>query len=164
MNRIKHPNLQTARGITLVELMVTIAIVGILAAIGSIAYGRYITTGKITKLKATATEVASGQERYRSRNNKYLAPGGDFATVPAKYQNLLDFAGGNLPPDVIVTTDAWTATQACGVCTTEGIPFDNTQDGFVVVVKQDLDPSDPNDTTVWVTRTVQSPVLKNEGG
>jgi type II secretory pathway pseudopilin PulG len=143
--------------------MVVIAVIGILAAIGSVAYARYIKSGKITKLQQIALEVSSGQERYRSRNNKYFSPGGDYATETAKYQNLLDFGGAGLPPGVEVTTEGWAASGSCTICAADSLPFDATSDGYAVVVKQDLDPDTPNDTTVYLARGMTNPIVVNEG-
>lgn len=150
------------RGVTLVELMVVVTIVAVLAALGSIAYGRYIKTGKIKRLEQLALDVSSGQERYRSRNNFYFP--GDGAELPyegneEKFSNLLDF-NTTVIPGIEIDVDAWEDGGTCDIC--DGAVADLTRQGFAVRVRQDLNPGGAM-TTVTVTNTSPAPILTNEG-
>lgn len=60
-----------SRGFTLIELMITVAIVGILAAIAFPSYQNQILKSHRTDGKTKLLEVAQRQERYYTDNNTY---------------------------------------------------------------------------------------------
>ena len=62
-----------AAGFTLIELMITVAIVGILAAIAIPAYQNYIKKGRRVDAKSALLELAAREERYFATNNTYTA-------------------------------------------------------------------------------------------
>lgn len=64
--RVRH-------GFTLIELMITVAIVGMLAAIALPAYQRSIMKGRRVDAKAATLDLAAREERYFSVNNAYSA-------------------------------------------------------------------------------------------
>ena len=68
------------RGFTLIELMIAVAIIGILAAIGIPSYMRYQLNAKAAEAKYNLGEIRTVEEAYKTETDTYLAaasaPGG----------------------------------------------------------------------------------------
>jgi type IV pilus assembly protein PilE len=60
------------KGFTLIELMITVAIVGILAAIAMPIYSSYVTKSRRVDGQATLTSLAQAMERYNTENSTYV--------------------------------------------------------------------------------------------
>jgi type IV pilus assembly protein PilE len=69
---------RTARGFTLVELMIAVLIVGILAAVATPSYRRYVLRATRAEAKQALLARASDLERCYTRNNTYV----DAAATP----------------------------------------------------------------------------------
>lgn len=69
-------------GFTLIELMVAIAIIGILAAIALPSYQGYVRRSACEEAKSALTGAANLLERFRAQNNTY-----EGAANPADAQN-----------------------------------------------------------------------------
>jgi type IV pilus assembly protein PilE len=67
------------RGFTLIELMITVAIVGILAAIAYPSYTNYVLRGYRSEGLAMLSDAAARMERFYAQNNTYA--GATLATL-----------------------------------------------------------------------------------
>jgi type IV pilus assembly protein PilE len=76
------------RGFTLIELMITMAIVAILAAIAWPSYQQHVRKGRRSSAKATMMDIANREQQYLLANRAYA----DKATLTA--------AGYTVPSDV----------------------------------------------------------------
>ena len=105
---IKHQS----HGFTLLELMITVAILGILSAIAIPAYEGYIKTAKMTEAHNNLAALRLAEEEYYLENNSYFF-GTDTATVASNSAGLWSATGldGNVNFTYVVSNAAgWTAT------------------------------------------------------
>ncbi len=61
-------------GFSIIELMIVVAIIGLLAGIGIPSYREHVTKGKRAEGKAALIAAASRLERYYTQNNCYPSP------------------------------------------------------------------------------------------
>lgn len=104
--------IEEKRGITLIEVMVVVAIVGLLAAIAIPAYNNYITRSRRSDAFTALGTVRAAQEMYRAERGVYRN-GNDFIAqlLPGCSQNM---GGSNytigVSPLAGTTLTAYTAT------------------------------------------------------
>ncbi len=60
-----------SKGFTLIEVMIVVAIIGILAAIAYPSYDEYVKRGNRVEGQAFLNDAAARQERYYAQNYKY---------------------------------------------------------------------------------------------
>ena len=117
-----------AAGFTLIELMITVAVMGVLAAIAYPSYMNYVARGNRSAAQSFMLEVTSRQERYLLDARQYAA---DFAplgmtvpdTVSPNYSVTITNVTG--PPPGYVVQAAPIGGQAdndanCGTLTIDG--------------------------------------------
>ncbi|BBP72965.1 pilus biosynthesis protein [Pseudomonas sp. Seg1] len=74
------------RGFTLIEIMIVIAIIGIMLTIGIPSYTEYVKKGRRAEVVSLLSEQAQSLERFYTKNNIYtgitgLSAGNDFYTI-----------------------------------------------------------------------------------
>lgn len=116
------------QGFTLVELMVTVAIIGILAAIAYPSYTRYVVKTNRSAAQSFVFALANKQEQYLLDHRQYTTTVSDLLSAPSDVTRnyTVTIATGTTPPTYTITA-APTASQAardtaCGSLTL-------TQDG-----------------------------------
>jgi type IV pilus assembly protein PilE len=68
---LTHSLHRTNRGFTLVELMITVTIIGLLGAVALPSYYTYVEKGRRTECKAGLLQAMQSQERYYTQFNTY---------------------------------------------------------------------------------------------
>jgi len=61
------------RGVTLMELMIVVVVIGILTAIAYPSYRQYVAKAKRNEAKAALLQISTMQERFYLQNNTYTA-------------------------------------------------------------------------------------------
>ena len=116
---------QRIRGFTLIELMITVAIVGILAAVAFPSYAQYIARGKRAEARAEILKAEGWLERFNTENNRYdsAAAAGTNPNFYLKFCSIPSSGVANYSLTVVVTSTAYTmtatrlnsmASDACG--------------------------------------------------
>lgn len=90
MNRSRTVSAGRAAGFTLIELMVCVAIIGILAAIAYPAYSKYLVKSNRAAAESHLVELAQAEAQYMADSRSYAGSVGDLgmttpAAVLAKY-------------------------------------------------------------------------------
>lgn len=82
-------------GFTLIELMIVIAILGIITAIAIPAYNGYITTARMSEAKNNISALKLAEEEYFLENNKYFFKTGTNAELKTESGDLWTAAPGD---------------------------------------------------------------------
>lgn len=112
--------IQPSKGFTLIEVMIVVAIIGILAAIAYPSYDEYVKRGNRAEGQALLNDAAARQERFFSQNFKYATSisalyGGTATTKKSetsKYALALSTSAGD--GGYTLTADAQFSDVRCG--------------------------------------------------
>ena len=74
----------TARGMTLIEIMMVVTLVGILAALALVGYGRWVRSSKMSEAVYMVNAIRTAEEHYRSDQLAYLDVS---STLDSSYPN-----------------------------------------------------------------------------
>jgi type IV pilus assembly protein PilE len=116
---VRRPN---ARGFSLIELMIAVAIVAILAAVAYPSYRQYLRRGARADAQAHMMDLAGRQGQFLIDNRAYAASVGALgmttpASVSGKYA--IAIATGDTPPSFTITATPIgdQANDTCGTLT-----------------------------------------------
>ena len=76
-------NISLQKGFSLIELMIAVAIIAIIAAVGMPAYNGYITTSREGVLVNNLSTIEVFQEDFRLRNGNFLVAAANLAAITA---------------------------------------------------------------------------------
>ena len=109
-------NLRNNKGFTLIELMIVVAIIGILAAIAIPNFMQYQCKSKQSEAKTNLGAIATSEETYMAEYNKYIAGTG---------------AGTTQKMDTLGWESKGTPKYEYSVTTAAGITFTATATGTI---------------------------------
>lgn len=143
-------------GLTLIELMVTIAIVGILAAIAIPSYSYYTLTTKRSAAKSSLQQVRGLLEQYYTNDKVYTT-------------NLTDLGFQNSPLEINKTGDEVAAGSSdivyeIAIHTGAAIAYCSNCDYEVVATAKNTQTKDTNCAIFWFSSLGQKGSVKNGGG
>jgi len=144
---------RSAAGFTLIELMVTVAIVAILAALAYPSYRNYVIRGQLTNATTGLSAVAANMERYFQDNRTYVAANG--FTPPCSTAAVYGQFTVSCPTTLTATTYV---LQAVGSGNTSGFKFYIDQLGNQSSTVAAPAPSSWTSCTIaWETKPGQCP-------
>ena len=110
-SRGPHPRVRLQRGVTLIELLITVAIVAIIAAVAIPSYNNYVLRAHRTEAKSALLSMAAAEERFYSTNNAYT-------NDPSK----LGYTPTTFSPPVIVGNGYYSISQSNLAAATTTLP------------------------------------------
>ena len=103
--------MKQVRGFTLVELLVVVAVIGILAAIAVPQYSDYVMRSKIAEATATLSEHRVRMEQYFQDNRTYLNACTAGTVAPTPTGRYFTYACSNLSATTYTVTATGVASQ-----------------------------------------------------
>jgi len=125
---------KSMRGVTLLELMIVVVIIGILTAIAYPSYRQYAAKAKRNEAKAALLQIATLQERFYLSNNTYtldmtnlgFATAGGHITGSKSYQVDVTFADTNTFQAIAAYQNADEELGKCSSFTIDGAGVKNS--------------------------------------
>lgn len=122
------PSLPRTRGFTLLELMITVAVVALLAAIAYPAYTQHLVRGRRAAAQAVLSDLAQREQQYLMDNRGFASLPSDLKLpIPPEVQSFYALqisVSPSLPPSYTAT-----ATPIAGTAQANDGPLSLSSDG-----------------------------------
>ena len=132
------PMQRKQRGFTLIELMITVAIIGILVAVAMPAYKNYVIRGKLVAGTNALASMRASMEQYYQDNRTYMTVSSPSIVTPCVGQAVSSSSSISFNVNCFASADAPTATsytlRATGVGSVAGAVYTVTNDGTMATV------------------------------